>query len=48
MTAHRYPKFNEHPMNIPTTLSAFGKTPLGELVWVAIPAIALILVWLLK
>ena len=32
----RYPKFNDSPHDKPT-LSMFGGTPVGELIWLMIP-----------
>lgn len=43
----RYPRFNDHPHSRPS-LSMTGKTPLGELVWVAIPILVVVLALLAR
>jgi hypothetical protein len=44
----RYPLFNEHYVNYHPVLSAYGKTPLGELVWIVIPFVLLALAFLIR
>lgn len=43
----RYPNFNDHPYTQRPVLATHGATPLGELVWLALPIIALALAFLL-
>ncbi len=47
MNISRYPRFNDHPYTQRPVLAAYGYTLLGELIWLAIPVIAIILCLLL-
>jgi hypothetical protein len=44
---NRYPKLNDLPHEKPM-LSAFGGNVLGELVWLAIPALLFVVVYFLR
>jgi hypothetical protein len=45
---HQHPQFNEHPYFERPVLAFYGKTPLGELIWLALPIIAFALVLILR
>ncbi len=44
----RYPNFNEYYANYHPVLSAYGKTLLGELVWIVIPFVLLALAFFIR
>ena len=44
----RYPNFNDHPVTQRQVLSVYGDTPLGELIWLAIPVIVFVLCLLVR
>lgn len=43
----RYPDFND-PLHSRSVLTAYGRTPLGELIWLCIPLAVLILALLAR
>ena len=43
-----YPRFNEHHTNYHPVLSTYGKTMLGELIWIAIPFVLFALAFLIR
>ena len=43
----RYPKFNDRPHERPI-LTMYGRTPLGELIWLVIPLAVIILALLAR
>lgn len=45
---HQHPQFNEHPYFERPVLAFYDKTPLGELIWLALPIIAFALVLILR
>ena len=44
----RYPKFNDPPYIRQVGLSVYGRTPLGELIWLIIPVVILALALILR
>jgi len=43
-----YPNFNDHPYTERPVLAVYGKIPTGELIWLALPILAIALALLIR